>query len=70
MSDISPPESPYNPKNVFALRCWVRALLWQLNEFPLDEAVDRLQAIAVEYGLDTQEAQEIIAVAFAERRDA
>jgi hypothetical protein len=57
-----------DPVAVFRARAEARALLWRIGEFDLHEAVDKLQADAVESGLDDEigqnEMQEIISSAF------
>jgi hypothetical protein len=57
-------------REVFELRAWARATLWQVGEFDLHEAVDALQAAAVATGLITEfgqdEVQQVTARAFAE----
>jgi hypothetical protein len=40
-----------DPVEVFELRCWARAKLWQAGEFDLHEAVDALQRDAERDGL-------------------
>jgi hypothetical protein len=57
---------------VFQLRCWARAALWQASEFSLAEAVDTLQDFAVDSGLTgrigVDEVQRLMANAFAKVR--
>jgi hypothetical protein len=57
----------------FALRCWARAQLYQMDEFDLHEAVDVLQTLAQDGGLvaavGQDEVQRIMAEAFAAVRD-
>jgi hypothetical protein len=57
-----------SPLEVFELRAWARAKLWQAGEFDLHEAVDELQRAAERDGLVDElgqdRVQEIIAKAF------
>jgi hypothetical protein len=57
------------PLEKFHHRCHVRAVLWQLGEFELHEAVDDLEALARELQLDIDVAQVEMANAFAAVRD-
>jgi hypothetical protein len=62
------PVAVLDPLEVFEIRAWARATLWQAGEFNLHEAVDELQAAAVRAGLIEQigqdEVQHILRDAF------
>jgi hypothetical protein len=62
-----------SPLDVFELRAWARAKLWQAGEFDLHEAVDKLQADAERTGLvdaiGQDDVQRILAEAFHPVRD-
>lgn len=56
-------------EEVFRARCQARALLWQAGELDLHDAVDKLVPYAVQVGLETSLAQQIMANAFARVRE-
>ena len=62
-----------DPLDVFTLRAWARARLWQVGEIDLHEAVDELQAAAEASGLVAKLGQDrvqaVMARAFAAVRD-
>ena len=53
----------------FRHHCEARALLWQIHDFDLHTAVDALERLRRELGIDTDRAQTIMARAFAAVRD-
>jgi hypothetical protein len=66
MSEATPAPDPLE---AFTLRCWARARLYRDGEIDLHDAVDQLQAAAVDYGLveriGQDAVQQIVASAFA-----
>jgi hypothetical protein len=61
-------DPPDNLK-VFVARCEARAVLWQLDELSLHDAVDVLEAFRKQLGLDADTAQLEMARAFSRVRD-
>jgi hypothetical protein len=53
-----------DPLAAFRARCEARAYLWSIGEIDLHEAADLLALAAEASGLDTDEAQRIMADAF------
>lgn len=54
-----------DPQQKFIARCEARALLWQLGEFTLHEAVDELERVRLDLKINADVAQALIAAAFA-----
>jgi hypothetical protein len=55
-----------DPLDVFELRAWARARLWQAGEFDLHEAVDVLQHAAERDGLVAKLGQDAVQAIIAE----
>jgi hypothetical protein len=66
--NVETKQSPDNLK-VFVARCEARAVLWQLDELSLHDAVDVLEAWRKQLGLDADTAQLAMARAFSRVRD-
>ena len=57
------------PIEKFQLHCETRALLWQSDDYDLHSAVDFLERLGRNYGIDADTAQLIMARAFSRVRD-
>ena len=51
-------------EEVLGLRAWARAYLWRIGDYELAEAVDPLAEFAAMHGIDTDQAQQILAEEF------
>lgn len=58
-----------SPREKFQHRCDARALLYQLGDIELQDAVDELERLRLELGLDADDAQLMMARAFSAVRD-
>jgi hypothetical protein len=61
--------NPPDNLKVFVARCEARAVLWQLDELSLHDAVDVLETYRKQLGLDADTAQLAMARAFSRVRD-
>lgn len=68
MANLDTPSAADNLQ-LFKHRCEAKALLWQLDELSLHDAVDQLLLVAVAFRLDMDHAQLVMARAFAAVRD-
>jgi hypothetical protein len=69
VANLNTPSRQDNHLQTFQALCWSRARRWQLGDLELHDAVDWLASYAEHHGLDTDQAQLIMAQAFAAVRD-